>query len=153
MELTVNLLTKIARSSQANENMADVPHPCPKCGSPGRWIDVYDQPHCEICTPCPSLSLRKRREILLWHGTDAATWEERSPKPPWCPFSNDPPPPGVWFPIGDPERQKQIQEPRTGECHCRSPSLANTPARGGEWTRVYCSRCGRTIRLIDAIDK
>lgn len=36
--------------------------PCPVCGSPGFWLDVYDGgPHCRGCNPPPGPSLVKAR--------------------------------------------------------------------------------------------
>lgn len=53
-------------SATTSDPAPDSPAPTCSCGSPWRWIDLYDGgPWCWQCDPPPSKSLVKRREYLF----------------------------------------------------------------------------------------
>lgn len=144
-----------AQSDPACVSLPSLPSSQCKCGCPGRWRDHHGGIHCEFCNPPPAASLVASREILLFDGS-IYHWAPSGPQTAseefWDPFGPDPPPPGVWFAAGDPVRvaERELRERnKVGTCLCAAPA-ATEPCRGGEWVRVFCSNCNRTIRIDDA---
>lgn len=102
--------------------------PCDICGCPGRWIDVYNNPYCEICLPCHRRTLLARREIIVgtsWQDrrslvvdgddSDDQAEADHGPFAGYDPFGSDAPPKGIWHPLADRDQRKILAPPQSGQ--------------------------------------
>lgn len=116
--------------------------PCPICGNPIHWVDVYgNPPHCGECDPPPSRSLV--RSVVTVIGTPGSyEWEPWTRRGPQEHRASQP---------DQPEADEIVYEtysPLIGPpiCPCGNFShIRETPIHGGDSTRRDCGRCKRFI--------
>ena len=142
---------------------SEIAAPCRECGAPSRWLDAARNCHCDICDPPQHPALVADRELIQDRG-EGNRWlpwlQPRNEPTSWDPFERPPNqasgpgwPKNVKSAAGCPERVRErarALESDVKTCKCGGFEQFE-PCRQGQWKRIFCSECGKTIRIEDAI--
>lgn len=114
------------------------PEPCPTCGAPGVWVDVYGSVHCGGCLEPPSRSLVASKWIIV-HLPDGNCWSCY-----WqLPAKRDPQDEvedlDAWFDFLPPVPDL-IPPSRVYSCRCDKPVKVERIHLGS--VRIECGHCG-----------